>query len=129
MPFGLSVSHFNLEPKLTSLAFSPFLEPLPAIAGEDAVWVGITVLATGGIWWGLSIAALMWAALRLDPARVGILLMPEVIFGALTAAIFAGETLSASEMIGGGLVILCGMLEVWPTKADAGHPQASNNAP
>jgi drug/metabolite transporter (DMT)-like permease len=55
--------------------------------------------------------------------------MPEVIFGALTAAIFAGETLSASEMIGGGLVILCGVLEVWPTKANAGHPRATKNAP
>ncbi|AGI69878.1 putative transmembrane protein [Octadecabacter antarcticus 307] len=114
---------------LTSLAFAPFLEPLLTIAGEDAVWVGITVLATGGLWWGLSIAGLMWATIRLDPARVGILLMPEVIFGALTAAIFAGETLSASEMIGGGLVILCGVLEVWPTKANAGHPRATKNAP
>ena len=71
----------------------------------------------------------MWATLRLDPARVGILLMPEVIFGALTAAIFAGETLSASEMIGGELVILCGLLEVWPTKEKAGHPQASKTTP
>ena len=120
---------FAFGATLTSLAFAPFLEPLPTIAGEDAVWVGITVLATGGLWWGLSIAGLMWATIRLDPARVGILLMPEVIFGALTAAIFAGETLSASEMIGGGLVILCGVLEVWPTKANAGHPRAAKNAP
>jgi len=97
---------------LTSFAFAQFLEPLPTIEAADAVWIGITVLGTGGLWWGLSIAALMWATLRLDPARVGILLMPEVIFGALTAAIFAGETLSASEMIGGGLVVLCGLLEV-----------------
>jgi drug/metabolite transporter (DMT)-like permease len=120
---------FALGATLTSFAVAPFLEPLPAIAGEDAVWVGITVLATGGLWWGLSIAGLMWATIRLDPARVGILLMPEVIFGALTAALFAGETLSASEMIGGGLVILCGVLEVWPTKANAGHPRATKNAP
>jgi drug/metabolite transporter (DMT)-like permease len=56
---------------------------------------------------------------------VGILLMPEVIFGAGTAAIFAGETLSPSEMIGGGLVVLCGLLEVWPTQANAGHQPAS----
>jgi len=97
---------------LTSFAFAQFLEPLPTIEAADAVWIGITVLGTGGLWWGLSIAALMWATLPLDPARVGILLMPEVIFGALTAAIFAGETLSASEMIGGGLVVLCGLLEV-----------------
>ncbi|MDO9638903.1 MAG: hypothetical protein Q7J44_10200 [Pseudotabrizicola sp.] len=49
--------------------------------------------------------------------------------GALTAAIFAGETLSASEMIGGGLVILCGMLEVWPTKGEGGQSQPSKTVP
>jgi drug/metabolite transporter (DMT)-like permease len=120
---------FALGATLTSLAFAPFLESLPTNAATDAVCIGITVLAAGGVWWGLSIAALMWATLRLDPARVGIFLMLEVIFGALTAAIFAGETLSVREMIGGGLVILCGLLEVWPTKADAGHLHVSKNAP
>lgn len=116
---------FALGATVTCFAFAPFLEPLPAIAAADAVRIGITVLVTGGVWWGLSIAALMWATLRLDPARVGILLMPEVIFGALTAAIFAGETLSVSEMIGGALVILCGVLEVWPTKAEGEPVQPS----
>jgi drug/metabolite transporter (DMT)-like permease len=110
---------------VTSFAFAPFLEPLPSVAPGDAWRIIATVLVTGGVWWGLSIAGLMWAALRLDPARVGILLMPEVIFGAVTAAIFAGETLSISEMVGGALVILCGLLEVWPTKATA-HPQAAS---
>lgn len=109
---------FALGATLSSFAFAPFLEPLPSIAAADVARIGLTVLATGGLWWGLSIAALMWATLRLDPARVGILLMTEVIFGAVTAAIFAGETLSSSEMIGGGLVILCGLLEVWPTNAE-----------
>lgn len=50
--------------------------------------------------------------------------MTEVIFGAVTAAIFAGESLSPSEMIGGSLVILCGLLEVWPTKAESGRSHA-----
>ena len=120
---------FALGATLTSFAFAPFLEPLPTIAATDAVRIGVTVLATGGVWWGLSIAALMWANLRLDPARVGILLMPEVIFGAVTAAIFAGETLTASEMIGGGLVILCGLLEVWPTNAEGGQSQPPKTVP
>lgn len=120
---------FALGATLTSFAFAPFLEPFPTIAAADAARIGITALVTGGVWWGLSIAALMWATLRLDPARVGILLMPEVIFGALTAAIFAGETLSASEIIGGGLVILCGLLEVWPTSADAEQSQTLKTVP
>lgn len=107
---------FALGATVTSIAFAPFLEPLPIIALSDLPLLTAQVLLTGGLWWGASIAALMWATLRLDPARVGILLMTEVVFGAVTAAILAGESLSTSEMVGGALVILCGLLEVWPTK-------------
>ena len=107
---------FALGATVTSIAFAPFLEPLPTIILSDLPLLTAQVLLTGGLWWGVSIAALMWATLRLDPARVGILLMTEVVFGAVTAAILAGESLSTSEMVGGALVILCGLLEVWPTK-------------
>jgi drug/metabolite transporter (DMT)-like permease len=115
---------FALGAAVTSCLFAPFLEALPRIPAADVVDMLALVAVTGGIWWGLSIAALMWATLRLDPARVGILLMTEVIFGALTAAVFANESLSTTEIIGGALVILCGLLEVWPTKSpqDQLHP-------
>lgn len=115
---------FALGATLTSIAFAPFLEPLPIIAPSDLPLLTAQVLLTGGLWWGVSIAALMWAALRLDPARVGILLMTEVVFGAVTAAILAGESLSTSEMVGGALVILCGLLEVWPTKDEPARSTA-----
>lgn len=110
---------FALGATATSFMFAPFLEPVPSLAKPDLVAIAVQVILTGGIWWGLSISALMWAAVRLDPARVGILLMPEVIFGALSAAVFAGEHLTPGEMIGGALVILCGILEIWPTKAES----------
>ena len=113
---------FALGAAVTSLLFAPFLEPLPRVVAGDMATVALGVAVTGGLWWGLSIAALMWAAVRLDPARVGILLMTEVVLGAVTAAVFAGEALSGREMVGGALVILCGLLEVWPTKdAERGH--------
>lgn len=112
---------FALGAAVISLALAPVLEPVPAIAQGDLPVIAVQVLLTGGFWWVLSIAALMWAAVRLDPARVGILLMTEVVFGAVTAAIFAGESLSTSEMIGGALVILSGLLEVWPTRAGTGR--------
>ena len=115
---------FALGAAATSFLFAPFLEPVPTVAPSDLSTMAVNVLLTGGLWWGASIAALMWATVRLDPARVGILLMTEVIFGAVTAAIFAGESLSPSEMIGGSLVILCGLLEVWPTKAESGRSHA-----
>ena len=115
---------FALGAAVTSCLFAPFLEAVPSIPAADVVDILALVAVTGGIWWGVSIAALMWATLRLDPARVGILLMTEVIFGALTAAFFANESLSTTEIIGGALVILCGLLEVWPTKSaqDQPHP-------
>jgi drug/metabolite transporter (DMT)-like permease len=115
---------FAVGAALTSLALAPWLEPLPAIDPANLPAVAVQVLLTGGLWWVLSIAALMWAAVRLDPARVGILLMTEVVFGAVTAAVFAGESLSIPEMVGGALVILCGLLEVWPAKADPRHATA-----
>lgn len=111
---------FALGAAVTSFAFAPVLAPFPAIAGDDLPGVTLQVLVAGGLWWVLSIAALMWAAVRLDPARLGILLMTEVVFGALSAALFAGESLSLREMVGGALVILCGLLEVWPSKDGQG---------
>lgn len=115
---------FAFGATVISFVCAPFLEPLPSIAEEDLLTVAAQVLLTAGSWWGLSIAALMWAAVRLDPARVGILLMPEVVFGAVTAAMFAGENLTINELIGGTLVVLSGLLEVWPTKVGSGdRPQ------
>lgn len=110
---------FALGATLTSFLSAPFLEPLPRLAINDLGVIAGYVVVTGALWWVLSIAGLMWAAVRLDPARLGILLMTEVVFGAFTAAIFAGESLSAAEVVGGALVILCGILEVWPTKPAA----------
>jgi len=107
---------FAIGATITCFVFAPFLEPVPTVAAPDAITTAISVLLTGGLWWGLSVAALMWATVRLDPARVGILLMTEVIVGAISAAVFAGENLSAPEIIGGSLVVLCGLLEVWPIK-------------
>ena len=115
---------FALGATLTSVACAPFLEPLPRLASGDLALIAGHVLVTGALWWVLSIAGLMWAAVRLDPARLGILLMTEVVFGAFTAAIFAGESLSAAEVVGGALVILCGILEVWPTGSDRNHHAA-----
>ncbi len=102
---------------VAALLLAPFLEPLPAAAslGGIAEMLGLTFV-TGGIWWALSVASLMWATVRLEPARVGILLMTEVLVGAASAALFANEHLHALEIVGGALVLLAGVLEVLPQK-------------
>ncbi len=100
---------------LGTLILAPMLEPLPTTLshpGQAALWI----MAAGGLWWGLSMAALMWATARLEPARVGILLMAEVLVSAASAAILAGEHLGPLELTGGAMVVLAGVLEVWPQR-------------
>lgn len=48
----------------------------------------------------------------LTPARVGILLMSEVVIGALSAAFFSGQPFGIAEVIGTVLIITAGLIEV-----------------
>lgn len=102
---------------LAAGCLAPMLGAWPVIGtiGDLAKAAGLALL-TGGFWWGLSIAALMWATVRLEPARVGILLMAEVLVGAASGALIADESLSLIEVAGGTLVLCAGILEVWPVK-------------
>jgi len=84
-----------------------------ATFSAPALW---TALFTGAFFWALTIPFLMWATARLDPARVGMLLMSEVLIGILSASIIAKEHISGLEMFGGALVLIAGLAEFWPTK-------------
>jgi drug/metabolite transporter (DMT)-like permease len=108
---------FAIGAFITALLLAPFLEHGTAgkIAGSIGTSAGLA-LVTGFLWWVLSVAGLMWATARLEPARVGILLMTEVLVGAISAAILANETLLATEIVGGALVLCAGILEIWPSR-------------
>jgi len=54
----------------------------------------------------------LWAAQRIDPARVGILLMTEVLFGAISAAILSGEPFTLADGAGTALIVAAGLIEV-----------------
>lgn len=106
---------FALGAVACSLLLAPLLEPLPLRIPRASVLPAIGwTLAAGGLWWGLSMAGLLWSAVRLEPARVGILLMTEVLVGAVSAAFLAGEYLGSWEIIGGALVLCASILELWP---------------
>lgn len=108
---------FVTSATVTAIGLGLALAPAPwsAIAQTPVATIGVASL-TGFLWWTLAIIGLMWSTARLDPARVGILLMAEVLIGAGSAVVLAGEHLSALEVGGGLLVVLAGFLEVWPSK-------------
>lgn len=110
---------FSAGAAATSLVLAPVLEPLPAVEAGALLRIVGLALISGGLWWGLSLCGLMWATARLDPARVAILLMTEVLVGAVSAATLAGETLRPLEIVGGAMVLLAGLLEVWPVRRGA----------
>lgn len=108
---------FAVGALLGGLILAPALDPLPdlgalAAPGAVASWV----VLTGGLWWALSIVGLLWATTKLEPARVGILLMSEVLVSVVSAAVIAGELFSTTELVGGTLVLIAGVLEFLPAR-------------
>jgi drug/metabolite transporter (DMT)-like permease len=99
-----------------ALILAPILEPVPDLRHVTQPWAmtGWIFLA-GAFGLAAAMAGIMWAATKLEPARVGILLMAEVFVSAVSAALIIGESLSAIEIFGGALVVLAGVIEVLPT--------------
>lgn len=92
---------------------APPVAPPPARATIGGAWLVAWVLAGALLWWIGAMLALVWAAARLAPARVGILLMSEVLVGVVSAALFAGEPMSAMQLLGAALLIAGGLLDVF----------------
>lgn len=89
----------------------------PGAAGSVAAMeVGALgwLLLLGGVWWAASLTLFLWSTQVIEPARVGILLMSEVIVGAVSAALFAGEAFGPMVALGAILVIMAGVLETLP---------------
>jgi drug/metabolite transporter (DMT)-like permease len=55
---------------------------------------------------------ILWAAQRLDPGRVGILLTTDVLIGAISAALWSGEPFGLVETAGTALIVGAGLVEV-----------------
>lgn len=60
----------------------------------------------------------LWAAQRVEPARVGILLLAEVLTGTISAALLSSEPFGMIQMLGAVLIMAAGVVEVtarsWP---------------
>lgn len=100
---GALVVGILLWPMLADAAF-PFKALLDV---STLIWVLVTAL----VWWIGSMLALVWATARLDPTRVGLLLMTEVLVGVISSALFTDETLTIVQMAGGALLVAVGLLD------------------
>ena len=87
--------------------------------------IGLPLAETGDIWpvlpWILLLAMIifvppnflvLWAAQRIDSGRVGILLMTEVLFGSVSAALLSGEAFGPAHAAGTALIVAAGSIEV-----------------
>ena len=59
------------------------------------------------------LALTIWPATRLSPARIGILLMAEIVVGVSSAALLSGEPFGLRELSGTLLILAAGIVEVW----------------
>ena len=105
---------------LGALILAPILEPAPDLGTVAQPWAMLGwVFLAGAFGLAAAMAGIMWAATKLEPARVGILLMAEVFVSAVSAALIVGEGLNTIEIIGGTLVVLAGVIEALPARRKA----------
>ena len=65
----------------------------------------------------VSMFLVYWGALRLSPARVGLLLMAEVVVGIASAALLTNEPFGSREIIGSVLIIGAALVEIIQQKS------------
>ena len=87
---------------------------LPPLPGQATFWY-----ATGYLVLGCTVFAFMaynWALRHTAPTRVALLTGSEPVFGALFAALWLGEKLTAQAWLGGALIVLAASWAVLATK-------------
>ncbi|WP_170759567.1 DMT family transporter [Ruegeria lacuscaerulensis] len=95
---------------LVGLAFLPG-PVLPSVAQSDYLWVLQFVLLSA-LYVLPMIYMTIWPATKLSPARVGLLLMSEVVVGIASAAALAGEPFGLRELLGALLIVSAAVLEI-----------------
>jgi drug/metabolite transporter (DMT)-like permease len=102
---------------LATAALAPPLAALAAVgvgAGFSAPpWALLVALGVGALWMSSMIAATQYGIARLPLQRSSVLLLFELIVGAVSAALLAGETLGLAELAGGACIVLAGLAVVW----------------
>lgn len=80
-------------------------------------------LAVGALWLSTMVAATQHGVSHMPLQRSSVLLLFELIVGAVSAALLAGETLSPTELTGGACIVLAGLAIVWLRTPKTAIPQ------
>ena len=83
---------------------APSLDALASAAPLTVVLAALVYLP--------SISLILWGATHLDPGRVGLLLMSEVVVGVASAAALTDEPFGLREILGTGLILSAALVEV-----------------
>ncbi len=95
------------------LALMPELVFAIEPAAIDPAVVVPLLAATGVVWFVFAMALLMWGNRQIDPGRVGILMMSEVLVAVATAAVLLDdEPFGWRQVIGGGLIIAAAVIDI-----------------
>ena len=91
---------------LLSLVVALFQEPLPAVA--PGAWLGSVALGVVGFF--TATLAVIHGVSRMPVRRSAVILLVEILVGALSAWWLAGEALSGREWLGGALILVAGLV-------------------
>jgi drug/metabolite transporter (DMT)-like permease len=110
---------------LLVLAPSNVIGPWPGWPVVQATLPASAAIAL--LWFMPTNFVLLWATQRLPPARVGLLLMTEVVAGVVSAAALAGEPFGWQQGLGALLIIAAGVVDVLGRQPDSPQPIAQSN--
>jgi drug/metabolite transporter (DMT)-like permease len=111
---AMPMTLFGFGGVLSSLAFVGLAHAAGSpIAASGTLMVNLPLVA------GLALimfvptnGLVLWAQQKMDAPRVGILLMGEVVVGAITAALFSAEIFSTFDFIGTVLIVAASLAEI-----------------
>ena len=110
----------GLPGALRNLASVALVPPLAAVAAAGAgtsfgapPWALLAALGVGVVWMSSMISATQYGISRLPLQRSSVLLLFELVVGAVSAAWLAGEALGPAELAGGACIVLAGLAVVW----------------
>ena len=104
---------FILGALILSLVSLVFSSDGTVSGSEAAVILGALPIALLSIIYTLPMIFLtIWPATKLTPARVGLLLMSEVVVGLISAAVLSGEPFGLREAAGAALIVSAAFLEI-----------------